>query len=128
MYGLAVALTAGSNLNGGVSNQLWIATTDSLTIFDDQIHQILGTVPFPDGPQYLSIPPGETVYVTTRQGSVDAVSLQTRQVRRILNGGIFGPMDYDALTGEVYVPDALHKVLNVLSPVDMSVSAIPAGT
>ncbi|MGZ6279528.1 MAG: YncE family protein [Ktedonobacteraceae bacterium] len=125
VYGLAVALSAGSNLNGGVSNQLWIASTDSLTIFDDQIHQILGTVPFPDGPQYLSIPPGETVYVTTRQGNVDAVSLQTRQVRRILNGGIFGPMDYDALTGEVYVPDALHKVLNVLSPVDMSVSAIP---
>ena len=124
VYGLAVALTAGSNLNGGVSNQLWIASTDSLTLFDGQEHQILGTVPFPDGPQYLSIPPGDTAYVTTRQGSVDAVSLRTNQVRRILNGGIFGPMDYDALTGEVYVPDALHQVLNVLSPVDMSVSAI----
>ena len=125
VYGLAVALTAGSNLNGSVSNQLWIASTDSLTIFDDQTHQMLGAVPFPDGPQYLSIPPGETVYVTTRQGSVDAVSLQTREVRRILNGGIFGPMDYDALTGEVYVPDEQHQVLNVLSPVDMGVSAIP---
>ena len=125
VYGLAVALTAGSNLNGSVSNQLWIASTDSLTIFDDQTHQMLGSVPFPDGPQYLSIPPGETVYVTTRQGSVDAVSLQTREVRRILNGGIFGPMDYDALTDEVYVPDKQHQVLNVLSPVDMGVSAIP---
>ena len=65
------------------------------------------------------------MYVTTRQGSVDAVSLQTREVRRILNGGIFGPMDYDALTDEVYVPDEQHQVLNVLSPVDMRVSAIP---
>jgi hypothetical protein len=46
-------------------------------------------------------------------------------VRQILNGGIFGPMDYDALTGEVYVPDEQHNVLNVLSPVDMGVSAIP---
>jgi len=125
VYGLAVALTAGSNLNGSVSNQLWIASDDSLTIFDDQTHQMLGTVPFPDGPQYLSIPPGETVYVTTRQGSVDAVSLQTRKVRRILNGGIFGPMDYDALTDEVYVPDKQRQVLNVLSPVDMSISVIP---
>src|SRR5260370_33387366 len=34
-------------------------------------------------------------------------------------------MDYDALTGEVYVPDEQHQVLNVLSPVDMGVSAIP---
>ena len=125
VYGLAVALTAGSNLNGSVSNQLWVASTGSLTIFDDQTHQRLGSVPFPDGPQYLSIPPGETVYVTTRQGSVDAVGLQTREVRRILNGGIFGPMDYDALTDEVYVPDEQHQVLNVLSPVDMRVSAIP---
>jgi len=125
VYGLAVALTAGSNLNGSVSNQLWIASSDRLTIFDDQTYQMLGVVPFPDGPQYLSIPPGETVYATTRQGSVDAVSLQTREVRRILNGGIFGSMDYDALTGEVYVPDVAHQVLNVLSPVDIGVSVIP---
>jgi hypothetical protein len=125
VYGLAVALTAGSNLNGSVSNQLWIASTDGLTIFDEQTHQMLGTIPFPDEPQYLSIPPGETVYVTTRQGSVDAVSLKTREMRRILNGGIFGPMDYDALTGEVYVPDMQHQTLNVLSPVVIGVSTIP---
>lgn len=126
VYGLAVALTAGSSINGSVSNQIWVASTDRLTIFDDQTHQMLGAVSFPDGPQYLSIPPGETVYVTTRQGSVDAVSLKTREVRRILNGGIFGPMDYDALTGEVYVPDEKHQILDVLSPVDIGVSAIPA--
>jgi len=116
VYGLAIAFAAGSSINGGVSNQIWVASTDGLTIFDDQTHQMLGVVPFPDGPQYLSIPPGETVYVTTRRGSVDAVSLKTKEVRQILNGGIFGTMDYDALTGEVYVPDEQHQVLNVLSP------------
>jgi DNA-binding beta-propeller fold protein YncE len=125
VYGLAVAFTAGSSLNGSVSNQIWVASIDRLTIFDDQTHQMLGAVPIPDGPRYLSIPPGETVYVTTQQGSVDAVSLKTREVRQILNGGIYGPMDYDALTGEVYVPDEQHQVLNVLSPVDIGVSAIP---
>ncbi len=125
VYGLAVALTAGSSINGRTSNQLWVASTDGLTIFDDQTHQTLGAVPLPDGPQYLSIPPGETVYVTTRRGSVDAVSLKTREVRQILNGGIFGPMDYDALTGEVYVPDEQHNVLNVLSPVDTSMTTFP---
>ncbi len=125
VYGLTVALTAGSSINGRTSNQLWVASTDGLTIFDDQTHQTLGAVPLPEGPQYLSIPPGETVYVTTRQGSVDAVSLKTREVRQILNGGIFGPIDYDALTGEVYVPDEQHNVLNVLSHVDTSMITLP---
>ena len=125
VYGLAIAFAAGSGIYGSVSNQIWIASNDGLTIFDDQTHQMLGIVPFPDGPQYLSIPPGESLYVTTRHGSVDAVSLKTKEVRRILNGGVFGPMDYDALTGEVYVPDEQHQVLNVLSPVDLGVSAIP---
>lgn len=34
-------------------------------------------------------------------------------------------MDYDALTGEVYVPDEKHNVLNVLSPVDTSLTTLP---
>jgi DNA-binding beta-propeller fold protein YncE len=125
VYGLSVALTAGSSINTSTSDQLWVASTDGLSIFDDRTQQTLGAVPLPDGPQYLSIPPGETAYVTTRQGSVDAISLKTREVRKILNGGIFGPMDYDALTGEVYVPDEQHKVLDVLSPVDTSSTALP---
>lgn len=125
VYGLALALTAGSSLNGGTANQLWVAGTNSLTILNDQTGQTLGSVPLPDGPQYLSIPPGETVYVTTRQGSVDAVGLETKEVRQLLKGGIFGPMDYDALTGEVYVPDEQHNVLDVLSPVDAGLTTLP---
>jgi DNA-binding beta-propeller fold protein YncE len=125
VYGLAVALTAGSSLNSSTSNQLWVASADGLMIFDDRTEQTLGDVPIPGGPQYLSIPPGETVYVTTHQGSVDAIGLKTREVRQILKGGIFGPMDYDALTGEVYVPDEQHNILNVLDPVDTSVTALP---
>src|SRR5437899_12159592 len=89
VYGLAVALTAGSSINGSTSNQLWVASTDGLTIFNDQTNQTLGAVPLPDGPQYLSIPPGETVYVTTRQGSVEAISLKTREVGKILIGRTF---------------------------------------
>jgi hypothetical protein len=125
VYALALALTAGSGLNGSTSNELWVASTDSLTVFDDRTEQTLGDVLIPGGPQYLSIPPGETVYVTTRQGSIDAVGLETREVRQILNGGIFGQMDYDALTGEVYVPDKQHNVLNVLSPIDTGVTKLP---
>jgi DNA-binding beta-propeller fold protein YncE len=125
VYGLALALTAGSGLNGGTSNELWVASPDNLTILDDHTGQTLGTVPIPGGPQYLLIPVGETLYVTTRQGSVDAVGLKTKEVRQLLKGGTFGPMDYDAITGEVYVPDEQHNVLNVLSPVDTAMAALP---
>src|SRR5260370_33326867 len=97
VYGLAVALTAGSSLSGGTTNQLWVAGTDSLTIFDDQTGKTLGSVPLPDGPQYLSIPPGEPVYVTTRQGRLDVVVLKTRELRQILRGGIFVSLACDAI-------------------------------
>ena len=56
--------------------------------------------------------------MTTRQGTVVAVDLNSRQVvRTLLSGGQFGPMDYDANTGEVYVPDRQHNQLDVLAPI-----------
>ena len=114
VYGLAVAVVAtGSSVN----HQLWIAGMDALTIFDGLTEQQLGNIPIPNGPQYLSFPPGETVYVTTRQGTVDAVDIRTRAVNQLLTGGAFGPMDYNALTDEVYVPDEKHNQLVVLTPV-----------
>ncbi len=122
--GIAVALTAGSSL-GGTTNQLWVADTEGLTIFDDVTGHILGRVPIAGGPQYLCIPPGEMVYVTTRQGSVDAVGLKTQEVYQLLTGGSYGPMDYDAISGEVYVPDQQHNVLDVLSPIDPGTTTLP---
>ena len=124
VYGLAVALTAGSSLFGGTTNQLWVAGAHGLTIFDDQTGRVLGSVAL-SGAQYLSIPPGEMVYVTTRQGSVDAVGLKTKEVHQILTGGIFGPMDYDAISSEMYVPDEQHNVLDVLSPIDPGTTTLP---
>src|SRR5437763_1825480 len=44
VYGLAIAFAAGSSINGSISNQLWVANTDGLTIFDGQTHQTLGAV------------------------------------------------------------------------------------
>ncbi len=114
VYGLAVAVMAtGSSVN----HQLWVAGMDALTIFDGLTEQQLANIPIPNGPQYLSLPPGETVYVTTRQGTVDAVDIRTQAVKQLLTGGAFGPMDYNELTGEVYVPDERHNLLAVLTPV-----------
>ncbi len=117
VYGLALAASTAANATPATPNQLWITGTTSLTVFEVNGH-LLGSMPVAGGPQYISIPGGFTAYVTTRQGTVVAVDLNTRQVvHALLRGGQFGPMDYDANTGEVYVPDRQHNQLDVLTPV-----------
>jgi len=123
--GLAVTASTAANATPSTPNQLWIAGTTSLTIFEVNGHQ-LGSVPVAGGPQNICIPGGFTAYVTTRQGSVVAVDLNTRRVvRTLLSGGQFGSMDFDANTGEVYVPDRLHNQLDVLTPVTASTAVTP---
>jgi DNA-binding beta-propeller fold protein YncE len=125
VYGLAVAASTAANATPLTPNQLWITGTSKLTVFEVDGH-LLGTVPIPGGPQNISIPAGFTAYVTTRQGSVVAVDLNTRQVfRTLLSGGQFGPMDYDANTGQVYVPDRQHNQLDVLVPVTVGTTVMP---
>lgn len=117
VYGLAVTASTAADATPSTPNQLWITGTTSLTVFEVNGH-LLGVVPIAGGPQYICIPGGFTAYVTTRQGSVVAVDLNTRQIdRTLLSGGQFGPMDYNAFTGEVYVPDRQHDRLDVLVPV-----------
>ncbi|MDQ2717349.1 MAG: hypothetical protein M3Z08_20815 [Chloroflexota bacterium] len=124
VYGLALALPV-ANLPSDKNAQLWVAGTAGLTIFDARTGQSLGTVAIPGGPQYLTGPPGTMIYVTPHQGSIDAVNIQTRAVQQLLSGGTFGPMDYDALTGEVYVPDQQHNQLDVLSPLNDGTNTPP---
>jgi hypothetical protein len=117
VYGLAVTASTAADATPSTPNQLWITGTTSLTIFDVSGH-LLGSVPIAGGPQDISIPGGFTAYVTTRQDTVVAVDLNSRRiVRTLLSGGQFGPMDYDANTGEVYVPDHQHNQLDVLAPI-----------
>src|SRR3989440_1415831 len=117
VYGLAVTASTAADATPSTPNQLWLTGTTSLTVFEVNGH-LLGSVPIAGGPQNISIPSGFTAYVTTRQGTIVAVDLNTRQViRTLLSGGQFGPMDYDANTGEVYVPDRQHNQLDVLAPV-----------
>lgn len=123
VYGLAVAIV-GSGTSGGDGNQLWVTDSTSLYIFDRSGQ--LAIIPIPGGPQYISIPPGYTAYITTRQGSVYAVDLGTRKLSPpLLSGGSFGPMDYNAFTSEVYVPDIQKKLIDVLSPVNPGARTFP---
>jgi DNA-binding beta-propeller fold protein YncE len=125
VYGLAVTASTAADATPLTPNQLWITGTTSLTIFEVNGH-LLGSVPIAGGPQYISIPGGFTAYVTTRQGTVVAVDLNTRRiVQTLLSEGQFGPMDYDANTGEVYVPDRQHNQLDVLTPVMASTTLTP---
>ncbi len=117
VYGLAVA-QVGSGINGSNGSQLWVADTTSLTYFDDEKQQKLGSIAVPGGPGYISIPPGETVYATTHAGSVIAVDLNNQRVIPLVTGGSYGAMDYDQNTGEVYVPDKAKNQLVVLTPVN----------
>ncbi len=115
IYGLAVAII-GSGAPGETTNQLWVADATSLNVFVNK--KLIGSLQVPGGPQYISIPPGFTAYVTTRQGSVYAVDLTSRKLSTpLISGGSFGPMDYNAFTSEVYIPDMLHKQVDVLSPI-----------
>lgn len=124
VYGLGTA-EVGSGTNGGTGNQLWFTTMHDLNIYTMQPEKVR-SIAIPGDPQYISIPPGSTVYVTTRSGTVVAVSLQNFQpTAPLLQGGDFGPMDFDAFTGQVYVPDKKHDQIDVLTPIYYGVTTIP---
>jgi DNA-binding beta-propeller fold protein YncE len=125
VYGLAVAASTAANATPSTPNQLWISGSTALTVFEVNGHR-LGSVPIAGGPQNICIPGGFTAYVTTRQGTVVAIDLNFRKViRTLLSGGQFGTMDYNAITGEVYVPDRQHNQLDVLTPVTAGTGASP---
>jgi hypothetical protein len=112
VYGIGVGLVgAGNNLH----DQLWVSGTTSLTYFNPD-GQTSGNIQVAGGPQYLSLPGGYSLYVTTRQGGVDTVEFATRRVIPLISGGKYGPIDYDAVTGEIYVPDEQNQQLDVLTP------------
>ncbi len=124
VYGLATA-EVGAGTNGGTGNQLWFTTHNNLNVYTIQPDKIR-SIPIAGDPQYISIPPGATVYTTTRQGTLVAVSLENLQATApLLKGGEFGPMDFDAFTGEVYVPDRKHHLIDVLTPIYAGVATIP---
>lgn len=120
-----LAVTTVVSLNGDIRNQLWITGTTTLMILTEQVQQI-EHIAIPGGPRFLCLPGGLTAYITTQQGSVVAVDTRSHQVfAQLLTGSHFGPMDYDAITGEIYVPDQQHNQLVVLSPILMGTLLTP---
>lgn len=114
--GIALAF-AQTNLTEGQDTQLWATTSQGITVFHTRTGQPLKTISTPDEPQMISIPPGKTAYVSTQRGTINAIDISSYHAMSIMTGGSYGPMDFDELTGELYVPDSLNKQLLILSPV-----------
>lgn len=116
VYGIALASL--SNADTSTTDQLWVSNPNAVSVFNVNNGKSLGSASIPEGPRYLLIPPGGTVYATTAKGQVDAISLNSHVVSQLLTGGTYGPMDFNETTGEVYVPDSKNKELAVLNPVN----------
>ncbi len=115
VYGLGVALV-GTSSSPSSGNQLWVADSTALTVFDESKGTQIQQIPIPEGPRSLSIPPGSAVYVTTQHGSVITVDLNTSKVATLISGGKYGSMDFDENTGKISVPDQKNHQLVVLEP------------
>lgn len=115
VYGLAIA-AIGTTSTGSNGDQVWVSIKTQVSIFNDNDGSKVADVKVAGGPQYISIPPGLAAYVTTRQGGVVAIDLAKHGVTPLISGGKYTPMDFDEQTGEVFVPDQLHRRLDVLAP------------
>lgn len=107
--------------------QIWVATADQVIAYDTD-GTMLAQFPV-DGPQGFCIPSNSfAVYVSTRQGTVVAIDLERHTVTApLLQSDAIGTMDYNAATGEIYVPDIQHQQILVLSPITPG-QAISTGT
>jgi len=121
VYGMAVINLA----SGTQNNQLWVSNGNNVTVFDVETGSKQATIALPGSARYLCVPNGFWVYVSTEQGSLYAIGLSTHQILPLLSGGQFGTMDFDETTGQVYVPDSLHKQLDQVTPPDPSATTAP---
>jgi YVTN family beta-propeller protein len=107
--------------------------SDTVSVISTKQRQVITTIAAPGGPLGITIPQtGGVAYVSTRAGTVLALSLATHQLAGVVlrtSSRPLGTMDYDAVTGQVYVPDPSANAVDVLAPVAVtttgSLAALP---
>lgn len=120
-----LAATLSNAAGASPRTQLWVAGPGAVSILDDQ-GRVSDSIPVTGDPQFLCLPGVLTAYVATHQGSVIALDMLThRIIATLLTGGVFGAMDYNAVTGEIYVPDQHRRQLDVLTPVLAGMALMP---
>lgn len=124
---LGEALAAqGSGINDPDINdaELYIANSgsDSVSVISTDRRRMIATIPIPGSPIDVAIPPtGGVAYVTTQTGAILALSLARHTVLGTLfqlpGGHTPGDqMDYNAVTGQISVPDPAGNVVYILRP------------
>jgi YVTN family beta-propeller protein len=92
---------------------------DSVSVLDATSLKVVATVPVSGGPIAVVIPQtGGVAYVGTRSGAIVAIRLVDRTPLWTLFQlkGAPGQMDYNAVSGSIYVPDPTGAVVQVLRP------------
>ena len=121
--GLAIAgLGSGIRETNPNDAEIYVANTgsDTVSVISTERRAVIATIPAPGGPVGVVIPSaGGVAYVSTRTGTVLGISIIDHTLLGTLLQlhGQPGQMDYDAITGEVYVPDPAAGVVDVLAPV-----------
>jgi YVTN family beta-propeller protein len=113
-----------SGISDPTSSEVYVANqgSNSVTVISASMHNVLATIAVPGGPSSIVVPAsGGVAYVATQSGAVYALSL----ARHTLLGTLLrlhgaGPdqMDYDAITGQVYVSDPSAGVVDILRPAE----------
>lgn len=119
--GIAIAGPA-SGISDPTDAEVYVANSgdDTVSVISAARRRVIATIPAPGGPLGVTVPAaGGVAYVSTRAGTVLVLGLANHQLLgTLLNqpGAAFGAMDYDGVTNQVYVPDATHRVVDILRP------------
>ena len=122
---VATATSGISAAGDASSSEVYVANraSQSLSVIatsDTSDPRIVATIALPAPPCALTIPgTGGMAYVATCSGSALAVGLASHQVLGTLFsglGGAPGQIDYDAVTGQIYVPVPARNQVVILRP------------
>ncbi|HEV7128237.1 MAG TPA: YncE family protein [Ktedonobacterales bacterium] len=122
----------GSGITAPNDAEMYVANSggDTISVVSTEHSAVIATLPAPGGPLAVVIPAtGGIAYVGTRAGTVLAYSLADHRLLGALlqlRGSAAGVMDYDGVTGQIYVPDAASGTLDVLRPATAGSAGAPS--
>jgi YVTN family beta-propeller protein len=127
---IAIASPA-SGITNAQDAEVYVANADddTVSVISAARRQVVATIPVPGGPLSVVVPAsGGVAYVGTRAGQVLALGLADHRLLGPLlqlRGPASGAMDYDGISGQIYVPDPTGGVVDVLRPASVGSGADP---